>query len=104
MSDSLNAYLVDRTTHTNQSTKPLPPFVIRCIPYGPLRDVMPYLARRAVENRSVLGSSDSASVSHLGSAGVSGEDERGTGQGRAAEERKRIGGLIWERAIKFWTF
>ena len=111
MSDSLAAYLVDRTSPSSPApihSHPTP-FVIRNIPYGPLRDVMPYLARRAVENRSVLGSSaTNASVSRDGSndgpiTHNHEGDERGAG-GRAVEERKRVGRLIWGRVVGLWRF
>lgn len=34
------------------------PMVLKCVPYGRLEDVMPYLGRRAIENKSVLGNSN----------------------------------------------
>lgn len=78
MHDNLTNYLVDRTRSST-------PFVIKYVPYGSLAEVcllpfalgaitdlwpqvMPYLSRRAIENKSVLGN------------------------GAAAEERKRA----WE--------
>ncbi|KIK93539.1 hypothetical protein PAXRUDRAFT_828860 [Paxillus rubicundulus Ve08.2h10] len=48
MSDSLSNYLAGRT-------KSSAPCVIKYMPYGALREVMPYLSRRAIENKSVLG-------------------------------------------------
>ncbi|KAI1790477.1 FAD-linked oxidoreductase [Ganoderma leucocontextum] len=45
---TLTNYLVDRV-HSSS------PFVIKYIPYGRLSEVMPYLSRRAIENKSVLG-------------------------------------------------
>ncbi|KAF7796593.1 hypothetical protein EIP86_007774 [Pleurotus ostreatoroseus] len=47
MHDNLTHYLVDRTRSSA-------PFVIKYVPYGSLSEVMPYLSRRAVENKSVL--------------------------------------------------
>ncbi|RPD59460.1 FAD-linked oxidoreductase [Lentinus tigrinus ALCF2SS1-6] len=44
----LTNYLVDRIQSSS-------PFVIKYIPYGQLSEVMPYLSRRAIENKSVLG-------------------------------------------------
>lgn len=66
MSDALTNSLVDRTRCTS-------PFVIKYIPYGRLAEVMPYLSRRAIENKSVLGN------------------------GGAADERKRAGMELWNR-------
>ncbi|EGN92706.1 hypothetical protein SERLA73DRAFT_14165, partial [Serpula lacrymans var. lacrymans S7.3] len=48
MSDALTNYLVDKTRSSA-------PFVIKYVPYGALVEVMPYLSRRAIENKSVLG-------------------------------------------------
>ena len=67
---------------------------------------MPYLARRAVENRSVVATN--TSVSHDGSndghiTHNHEGDERGEG-GRAVEERKRVGRLIWGRVVRLWRF
>ncbi|KAJ3733210.1 FAD-linked oxidoreductase [Lentinula guzmanii] len=64
MSDVLSESLVARTR--TQS-----PLVVKSIPYGALSEVMPYLSRRAIENKSVLG------------------------QGKAVAERKRAGEEIW---------
>jgi proline dehydrogenase len=46
------------------------------VPYGELSEVMPYLGRRAIENKSVLG-----------------------GPGGAAEERRRVGRELWKRIL-----
>lgn len=48
MCDALSDSLVDRTRSSE-------PFVVKYLPYGALSEVMPYLGRRAVENKSVLG-------------------------------------------------
>lgn len=48
MCDELTDYLVGKTRCSA-------PFVIKYIPYGALSEVMPYLSRRAIENKSVLG-------------------------------------------------
>jgi len=61
MSDALTNSLVDRT-------RSLSPFVIKYVPYGALKDVMPYLSRRAIENKSVLGGGAAAQERKL--AGV----------------------------------
>ncbi|KZP26013.1 FAD-linked oxidoreductase [Athelia psychrophila] len=68
MSDALTDSLVFRTI--TQA-----PFVLKYVPYGALQDVMPYLSRRAIENKSVLSG------------------------GAAADERRRVG-----RAIKVRIF
>ncbi|EIN13286.1 FAD-linked oxidoreductase [Punctularia strigosozonata HHB-11173 SS5] len=47
MSDELTDYLASKT-------KAASPFVLKYVPYGALKDVMPYLSRRAIENKSVL--------------------------------------------------
>ncbi|KAL5534787.1 hypothetical protein ACEPAG_1251 [Sanghuangporus baumii] len=46
--DALTDYLVEKTRSSE-------PFVIKYVPYGKLSEVMPYLGRRAIENKSVLG-------------------------------------------------
>ncbi|KAJ3996106.1 FAD-linked oxidoreductase-like protein [Lentinula boryana] len=48
MSDELTSYIV-RRTHSNS------PMVIKYVPYGTLSETIPYLSRRAIENKSVLG-------------------------------------------------
>ena len=80
---------------------------------------MPYLARRAVENRSVLGPSAPNAVSREGPGSNDGpgtafhlmrkdlggeEEEGGLGAGGAVEERKRLGRMIRERVVGFWRF
>ncbi|KAF9218385.1 FAD-linked oxidoreductase [Gyrodon lividus] len=65
MSDSLTNYIVGRTKSTT-------PCVIKYVPYGALVEVMPYLSRRAIENKSVLG------------------------DGGAVKERKEAARLIWK--------
>ncbi|KAI0641098.1 FAD-linked oxidoreductase-like protein [Trametes meyenii] len=66
MTAALTSHLVDRI-------RPSSPFVIKYIPYGRLSEVMPYLGRRAIENKSVLGN------------------------GAAEEERRRAAAEIWVR-------
>ncbi|KAJ4485303.1 FAD-linked oxidoreductase [Lentinula aciculospora] len=66
MSDDLTNYIVHRTISNS-------PMVIKYVPYGALSETMPYLSRRAIENKSVLG------------------------DGHAAEERRRAGREIWAR-------
>ncbi|KAJ7088235.1 FAD-linked oxidoreductase-like protein [Mycena crocata] len=68
MCDDLTQYLANRM----ESGAPM---VIKYVPYGALADVMPYLSRRAIENKSVLGG------------------------GAAQAERARAGRLIWERVV-----
>ncbi|KAI0668619.1 FAD-linked oxidoreductase [Trametes maxima] len=66
MCDALTDHLVNRTRSTS-------PFVLKYLPYGSLTEVMPYLSRRAIENKSVLGN------------------------GGAASERKRAASEIWAK-------
>jgi len=66
MSDTLTDRLA-----TSESVRTRAPFVIKYLPYGALSEVTPYLSRRAIENKSVLG------------------------YGHAAEERKRAFDAIW---------
>lgn len=66
MGDALTDYLVERTRSST-------PMIIKYVPYGALSEVMPYLSRRAIENKSVLG------------------------DGQASEERRRVGSQIWKR-------
>ncbi|KAF8972552.1 FAD-linked oxidoreductase-like protein [Flammula alnicola] len=68
MTDDLTEWIVSRI---NSST----PFVIKYVPYGGLAQVMPYLCRRAIENKSVLG------------------------EGAAEHERQRAGQEIWKRIL-----
>ena len=49
MADELTNYVSTRLDSPNS------PMVLKCVPYGKLEDVMPYLSRRAIENKSVLG-------------------------------------------------
>ena len=56
--------------------------VLKYVPYGNLEDVVPYLARRAVENKSVLGGGGGDGESSSGGAGL---------------ERKMVGRKIWRR-------
>ncbi|KAG5641506.1 hypothetical protein DXG03_005078 [Asterophora parasitica] len=79
MCDDLTAHLVARTQAqgTGGSGSPL---VLKYLPYGALAEVMPYLARRAVENRGVLGE---ASGERQG--GAKGERRRA-----AREVRRRV--------------
>ncbi|KAG8820957.1 hypothetical protein FRC17_009961 [Serendipita sp. 399] len=54
MADELTSYVSSRLS------SPDSPIVLKCIPYGKLEDVMPYLGRRAIENKSVLGNSNTS--------------------------------------------
>ncbi|KAI0641100.1 FAD-linked oxidoreductase [Trametes meyenii] len=68
MCDALTDHLVSRTRSAS-------PFVLKYLPYGSLTEVMPYLSRRAIENKSVLGN------------------------GGAASERKRAASEIWAKVF-----
>ncbi|KAJ7129960.1 FAD-linked oxidoreductase-like protein [Mycena filopes] len=45
----------DLTQYLANQTEAGAPMVIKYVPYGALSEVMPYLSRRAIENKSVLG-------------------------------------------------
>ncbi|QRW05789.1 proline dehydrogenase [Ceratobasidium sp. AG-Ba] len=55
MRDDLTNWVVD-TIRANS------PMVLKYVPYGALTDVMPYLARRAIENQSILGGEGGATI------------------------------------------
>ena len=88
MSENITDYIVEHVTSNTPlalkyihmgSVLVLPDLLLpRCIPYGKLGDVMPYLGRRAIENKSVLGGPDGASA-----------------------ERRRVGKEI-KRRMLFW--
>ncbi|KAF8816681.1 FAD-linked oxidoreductase [Phlegmacium glaucopus] len=68
MCDDLTDWVVKHTVSNA-------PFVIKYVPYGALAEVLPYLSRRAIENKSVLG------------------------DGAASRERQRAGREIWKRIV-----
>ncbi|KAF8060829.1 FAD-linked oxidoreductase [Lyophyllum atratum] len=68
----------DLTNHLVNSTASNSPLIIKYVPYGALADVMPYLSRRAIENKSVLG------------------------EGMAGKERKRAAAEIKKRLFGSW--
>lgn len=89
MSDDLTNHLVHKTSsntpliikyvHTpSLYLHPLTFLRFRYVPYGALSEVMPYLSRRALENKSVLG------------------------DGGAAVERRRAGAEIRKRLFGSW--
>ncbi|KAJ7139227.1 FAD-linked oxidoreductase-like protein [Mycena epipterygia] len=65
----------DLTQHLANQTEASAPMVIKYVPYGVLSEVMPYLSRRAIENKSVLGG------------------------GAAQAERDRAWNLLWSRVF-----
>ncbi|KAG9015904.1 hypothetical protein FRB90_004244 [Tulasnella sp. 427] len=70
MCDSLTNYLASTVEASS-------PVVLKYVPYGKLSDVIPYLGRRAIENKSVLGAKE----------------------GGAADERQAAAQKIWKRTM-----
>ncbi|KAG8859056.1 hypothetical protein FRB96_004626 [Tulasnella sp. 330] len=68
MNDALTDYLAGILVASS-------PIILKYVPYGSLSEVIPYLGRRAIENKSVLGAS----------------------MGGAVDERKRAGKKVWRR-------
>ncbi|KAG9003332.1 hypothetical protein FRB94_003216 [Tulasnella sp. JGI-2019a] len=68
MSDALTDHLASTLISSS-------PIILKYLPYGSLAEVIPYLGRRAIENKSVLGAAS----------------------GGAADERRRAGKEIWRR-------
>ncbi|KAJ7155870.1 FAD-linked oxidoreductase [Mycena filopes] len=68
MCDDLTQYLANQTESGS-------PMVVKYLPYGALAEVMPYLSRRAIENKSMLGG------------------------GAAQAERTRAWNAIWQRVF-----
>lgn len=58
------------TRHLTASVRANTPFVIKYVPYGALSEAMPYLARRAIENKSVLGDGGAISEKNEAAAGI----------------------------------
>lgn len=54
------------------------PIVLKYLPYGALTEVMPYLGRRAIENKTVL-----------------------KGEGGAKAETDRVAGEMWRRWLGY---
>ncbi|KAG8879803.1 hypothetical protein FRB97_001373 [Tulasnella sp. 331] len=68
MSDALTNHLANTLVSPS-------PMTLKYLPYGSLAEVIPYLGRRAIENKSVLGAAE----------------------GGAADEKRRAGKEIWRR-------
>ncbi|KAH8101479.1 FAD-linked oxidoreductase-like protein [Cristinia sonorae] len=63
MCDTLTNYIVDRTRSSS-------PMVLKYVPYGALIEVLPYLSRRAIENKSVLGGGGARAERKAAAAGI----------------------------------
>lgn len=64
----------DITDRVAEAFEPGPPIALKYIAYGKLQEVLPFLARRAIENKSVMA-----------------------GEGGAAVEKKRVSDELWRR-------
>ena len=73
MCDDLTDSIVNQTISSS-------PIAVKYLPYGAMEEVLPYLSRRAIENKSVLGN------------------------GGAAKERQRAGREIWRRVTGWFGF
>ncbi|KAJ7596517.1 FAD-linked oxidoreductase-like protein [Mycena floridula] len=63
MTETLSDYLVDRMQTRD-------PIIIKYVPYGALSEVMPYLSRRAIENKSILGDGAAAEERRLAAESI----------------------------------
>lgn len=84
MADQLTSALSEILVSPNQTNQAidLQPFVQKCLPFGSISETIPYLARRAQENKSVLQGSGNGEV------------------GRATLERRVVGQELRRRVLK----
>ncbi|POW01476.1 hypothetical protein PSHT_12525 [Puccinia striiformis] len=83
MADNLTSTLTDILAPSDAGQRQPQPFVFKYLPFGPVDKVLPYLARRAEENSSILEVKDGESVLSL--------ERKLIGK----EIRKRIGSLFF---------